>query len=218
MTNRETIILNAQKLFNKNGYGAVSLFEIAQESGVSRGNITYHFKDKDRILEVLVEEMMAKIEKVKYQSKQFPSFENLNITARLMYDIQSEYSFIFFDSLVQSHDLVKDKYQKVIDEFVEDCKAAIAFSVEIGNMKPEMIKGIYNHIATICQMITFYWIPQQMIRGKKIEGQGEKIVWGLLIPHFTDKGLKSFKNYFGEPYMESLGEPFEKKISQLITF
>lgn len=218
MTNRETILVNAKKLFNKNGYGAVSLFEIAQDSGVSRGNITYHFKDKHRILEVLTAEMTAKIEKEKYQSKQFPSFENLIVTARLMYDIQREYSFIFFDALVQSHVLVKDKYQRVVDEFVADCKAAIAFSIEIGNMKPEAIKGMYNNIATLCQMITFYWLPQQMMRGKRIEGEGEKIVWGLLIPHFTEKGLKSFKNYFGEQYMESLGEPFEKQISQLITF
>lgn len=218
MTNREKIIFEAKKLFNKTGYGAVTLFEIAQTSGISRGNITYHFKDKDRILEAISVELFEKIENEKYKTRQLPSFENLHNEAVFMYEIQKEYSFIFLDTLVQNHQLIKSNYQKVINEYIEDYKAAIAFSIQQGNMQKEPVQGVYNNIALICWMIAFYWMPQQIARGDKPKFEGEKIVWSILIPHFTEKGIKAFKNYFGEKYYNSLGKPFNMEVKNLISF
>ncbi len=37
----------ATKAFNKSEFSAINLFELANQLGISRGNLTYHFKDKD---------------------------------------------------------------------------------------------------------------------------------------------------------------------------
>jgi AcrR family transcriptional regulator len=218
MTNREKILNESRKLFNKKGYGAVTLFEIAQTTGISRGNITYHFKDKDKILEALVNELWDKIEVERVASRAFPSFENLHNEARQMIRIQKDFSFVFLDSVVQRHPLIRKHYQSINDQTIEDFKSAIAFSIQSGNMNPETYNGMYNNLALICWTVAFYWLPQQVIVGKDIETESEKIIWTILIPHFTEKGMNAFRKFFGDEYLNSLGSSFNKKIDNLISF
>ena len=67
-------------------------------------------------------------------------------------------------------------------------------------------------------MLSFFWLAQQIIRGEKTEEDGEKMIWSMLIPHFTEKGIQAFKNFFGEAYYNNLGQPFEMDIDQFIAF
>ncbi len=46
----------------------------------------------------------------------------------------------------------------------------------------------------------------------------KKTIWSILLPHFTIKGIESFKNFFGEDYYHSLGKPFDVDAENLITF
>ena len=77
MKTKDKIISEATKAFNKNGFGAVSLQELAQKTGISRGNLTYHFKDKDALLQAISDKMWEQMKKEKEKSRSFPSFENL---------------------------------------------------------------------------------------------------------------------------------------------
>ena len=42
------------------------------------------------------------------------------------------------------------------------------------------------------------------IKGSK---EAEKMVWSTILPHFTAKGLAAFKSYYGEDYLNKLGDP-----------
>ncbi len=46
---RDKIITAAKPLFNEEGFGAPSLYQLSQQLGMSRGNLTYYFKDKEVI-------------------------------------------------------------------------------------------------------------------------------------------------------------------------
>ena len=215
---KEKIMATATKSFNQNGFGAVTLHELAQTLGMSRGNLAYHFKDKNTLLEAIAAEMWAKIEASRNKSRQFPSFENLHNEVQLYYRFQKEYAFIFLDTHVLNHPTIKQKFRELTAQTIADNKAAIAFSIKIGNLKPEPVSGLYHNIALITWMLTFFWLPQQIIRGEKTGEDGEKMIWSILLPHFTDKGIQSFKSFFGADYFESLGEPFEIDLSSLVTF
>ena len=215
---RNKIIEFATQYFNKEGFGAISLHELAKKLEMSRGNLTYHFKDKDALLEAIVEEMWEKLEAETTKSRQLPSFKNLHNTARVYYRIHREYAFIFLDQNVLNHPSIKPKLQEVTRQAIEDNKAAIAFAIKIGNMKPEPVSGIYYNIALITWILSFYWRSQQVIRGEKTKEDSEKIIWSLLVPHFTEKGIQSFIEFFGEEYYNSLGEPFEVKLEDIISF
>jgi AcrR family transcriptional regulator len=53
---RQEILSTAKKLFNQRGYRAVSVQDIAGALGISKGNLTYHFKKKEHIVEAIITE------------------------------------------------------------------------------------------------------------------------------------------------------------------
>ncbi len=217
MNTKEKIIAKAIQLFNNNGFGAVSLFEIANSLSMSRGNLTYHFKDKDQLLLAITAEVWGKLERKRQESLQVPSFKNLHNEIQLFYQYQKEYAFIFMDHHVLTHPMVRDHFRKITNKSIEYSKNIIAFSIELGNMKEEAFPGLYNHLAMVTWMSTFFWLPQQVIRGEKKTADAEKVVWSMLLPHLTKKGLTNFKKFFGQDYISELGEPFDINIENLIT-
>lgn len=194
------------------------MFEIAGKLDMTRGNLTYHFKDKDKLLQAIATEMWDKLNAERTKSRQFPSFQNLHNEVQLYYRFQKEYAFIFLDNHVLNHPIIKAKFREMTAQTIKDNKAALAFAIASGNMKPEPFKGIYNNIAFNTWMLTFFWLAQQIIRGEKTGEDGEAMIWSMLIPHFTEKGLKSFTSFFGEDYLEKIGQPFEADIENYITF
>ena len=217
-TTKKRISDAAVKLFNKNGFAAVTLFEIAGSLGMTRGNLTYHFKDKDQLLKTISDEMWNKILIERNKSRQLPSFKNLHNEVQLYYRFQKEYAFIFLDNHVLNHPVIKTKFREMTEQTIRDNEAAIAFAISAGNLKPEPFPGIYHHIAFTTWMLTFFWLAQQIIRGEKTKEDGEVMIWSLLLPHFTQKGLNAFKAFFGEDYLKKLGKPFETKIENYISF
>ncbi len=215
---KDKIVTFVIPLFNKVGFSAISLQEIAQQIGMSRGNLTYHFKDKDALLKYIGDDMWRKIERERIKSRTFPSFENIHNEIQLYYKIQKEYAFIFLDPHVLRHPLIKEQFRKMTAQTIADNKAGIAFSIKLGNMRPEQLAGTYHNLAFITWMLSFFWLAQEMIRGDRTNADGEKLVWSILIPHFTEKGVEAFKAFFGTDYYHSLGDPFEMDISELISF
>ena len=55
---REKILEASLKLFSKKGYKATTMRDIAAEVGIRQGGIYNHFKNKESILETLIDEMM----------------------------------------------------------------------------------------------------------------------------------------------------------------
>ncbi len=214
---KDKIIAKAIELFNKNGFGAVSLFEIANSLNMSRGNLTYHFKDKDQLLLTIADEVWDKLERKRQESLRVPSFKNLHNEVQLFYHYQQEYAFIFMDHHVLTHPMIRSQFKKMTDQSIEYSKSIIAFSIQLGNMKEEAFPGLYNHLAMVTWMTTFFWLPQQVIRGEKKTADGEKLIWSMLLPHLTKKGLNNFRKFFGQDYIENLGEPFAINLENMIT-
>lgn len=217
METKQRILNQALKVFNKSGYGAVNLFELAKSLDMSRGNMTYHFKDKEALLKELTDQLWEKLTNGMV-AKSIPSFQNLHHDAQLYYKLQKEYSFIFHDNQVLKHPLIAPKMKSLCDKIVKDIETAIAFSIQLGNMKIEPVPGVYKNLAVTSWMMMFFWSSQQMIRGDKTREDGEKVIWSLLLPHLTEKGLASFKKFFGEDYLADMGEKFDQNMDSYLTF
>jgi AcrR family transcriptional regulator len=53
---RAQILEAALKLFSHRGYGATSVRDIAEDAGVSKGNVYHHFTDKETIFRELLDQ------------------------------------------------------------------------------------------------------------------------------------------------------------------
>ena len=208
MTTKEKIITVSKAYFNKHGFGAPTLYTLAKEIGISRGNLTYYFKDKEELLTAIVEEMFIHYTVRSAQATQIVSWSSLLEKVKVLHQLQKEYAFIFFDRQVLLHPSVKSQIQRMRENSIQKMMSMISFSIKVGNMQPEPLPGIYYNINRSHWMISFYWYISKEFHGEESETNWDKILWSLLLPYFTERGVKSFIRHFGEDYYRSLGKPF----------
>lgn len=221
ITTKQKIINKAIELFNTKGFASVTLFEIAGALAMTRGNLTYHFKDKDFLLKAISEEFWAKVEKAKSKKTSLPSFESMHNEIQMFYSVQKTYAFIFLDYHVLSHPIIREQFRARAAADIKRMETTIAFAIAAGNMHSEPYEGIYHNLAFNTWMVSFFWLNQQMVRGIEANGSseaGERKIWSLLLPHLTEKGLKAFRAYFGESYIKELGKAFQTDISNYLKF
>lgn len=211
LNTKDKILAASKALFNEEGFGSLTLNAIAQKVGISRGNLTYYFKDKDALLEALAAEMWEKYEQSIGRAMQFPSWGSTNNTTRVHIELQKAYTFIFLDIKVASHPTVKKQLQRMKKDMIDRQMSTIAFSIQIGNMKEETITGTYQNLCETLWMINFYWLASESYREEEEKASWDKLVWSMILPHFTPKGVQSFIEHFGESYYNGLGEPYAKK-------
>ena len=215
---KEKILSTATKLFNEYGYGTVTLYDIANEMNISRGNLAYHFKTKDDIIKVLAEEMWEKIVEIFSISDTIPSFKNLHKQTEDYIDCQREYAFIFLDNQVINHPNLKSKITEITKRGIEANKMAIAFAMANGNFEQEPFNGAYNNLAFLVWNIGSIWTSQQINTGELSIENVEALMWSIIYPHFTKKGRKAFYNFFGDDILDRLGNPFDTSIEAFMAF
>ncbi len=75
---KERIINTAIELFNEKGFVSVTMRDLANELDMSLGNLTYHFKKKEELMEAIhgriIEERNVMLESV----QMIPSIENIH--------------------------------------------------------------------------------------------------------------------------------------------
>lgn len=214
---REKIIITGKNLFNQNGFGATTLYQIAQELDISRGNLTYYFKDKAALLEAIAAEMAAKYT-TKMAVFQFPSWENTNNATKAFHGLQEAYAFIFEDKQVMAFPFVKAQIEQIYQDDLKRQMAMISFSIQVGNMRKEIIPGTYHNLCRTLWMNAFFWLLSDIYQDLDKETGWDKVAWSLVLPHFTEKGLAAFKTHFGEGYYLSLGKTYEQYAGKAISF
>ncbi len=212
MKTKERILSIALSLFNKHGFGSVTMKQIADEMLVDRRNLTYHFS-KDTLLEAIADQMWAKLDAERKKRRDFPSFENLDSETKMYYAFQKEYAFIFNDIKVIQHPVLKDKFNQLATSSIQDHEAAIAFAIKLGNIRPEPFKGAYHNLCLSVWALSMFWVPQQAIRKIQDPEELRQVMWSLILPHFTEKGIQSFKEFFGAEFFDTIGKPFDVDVN-----
>ena len=61
---RDTIVDVANDLFHRQGYNMTSIADIADQIGITKGNLQYHFRSKEDLLVTVIELRMAQMGEV----------------------------------------------------------------------------------------------------------------------------------------------------------
>lgn len=208
MKTRDRIISVVVNAFNEKGYHAFSLTELAHICGMSRGNLAYHYKYKDDILDDISVKMVKDIKR--FQSKRFdsPVFFNLSLDVRTCRFLQKKYPFIFRDMSVLEHASIKSVMTHWSKEVIKSNLSTFAYGIESGHVKEEAYSGLYYNLSLNAWLLTYYWVAQESVR-KMGKEQIEKVIWSSIYPHFTEKGMDAFKGYYGDDYLSNAGIPID---------
>lgn len=102
------ILTEAQKLFNTRGYYQVTIRQIAESLNMSSGNLNYHFKKREQILEALYFNMVKDFDsRIEDLDKQTFSLNFIHSEIKRSMDIMVDYSFFWTDI----YHLIKDNQQ-----------------------------------------------------------------------------------------------------------
>ena len=100
MPNTKQKILQASiSLFNQNGMANVRLQQIANEIGISAGNLAYHFRNKEAIIESINEELYNEANEILSTYRIFPNLIDFDNQLTKYFSFIQKYPFYFLDLL-----------------------------------------------------------------------------------------------------------------------
>ncbi|MFT4103039.1 MAG: TetR/AcrR family transcriptional regulator [Burkholderiaceae bacterium] len=96
-TTRDRILQTSLAMFNAHGLAAVSTQKIATEMGISSGNLHYHFKTKQALVERLFSRFAQRLEELDAAYADIGAIDDLWLSLHLRFEAISEYQFIYRD-------------------------------------------------------------------------------------------------------------------------
>lgn len=194
---KEKIVQSAIKLFNANGLVNVRLQHIADETGISVGNLAYHYYSKKALVETIDIQLETEIGAILNNNLEFPYLIDFDNHLSNYYDLLKRFSFYFLDvlELERGYPKLHLKRKVYIDQLIGQINTWMVLNWEKGNIKPEIHAHQYANTSLTVWMIITFWLTQQKIRGIPDENEGvfKEVVWNQILPLFTKTALMEFE-------------------------
>lgn len=180
---RRAILDMAKTLFSQQGYNAVSIGEIAGALGISKGNVTYHFKRKEDIMEALLAEA-----KPTFFQEPPRTMEELDAFLEDMEQARENYAFYFqhHAQLGQLSPAIRARQQAIYHSQSALFAQALSILARQGMFRGEDFPGAYARVADIIFLTSLYWLPFCAVKGRKEDFRTQ--AWSVLYPLLTPLG------------------------------
>lgn len=197
---KRLILDTALNLFNEKGLAQVSLRTIAESMRISPGNLTYHFKKREEIVEALYYEFVAEVEE---------RFEEMNLSEiklNLVFDLilmltetRLKYRFLMrdFTTLIAENPSIKKHYVAVIKKRKSQSMGIFDHLIEQKILRPAELENEYEHLYERIQILGNFWITSALMQGNKmtnatVERNFEMVVQ-IMYPYLTNKGKREWE-------------------------
>lgn len=196
LSTKQKILVASIRLFNENGLANVRLQQIADEIGISVGNLAYHFRNKRAIVNAVNEGLDVEITEILSAYRLYPNLIDFDNQLSKYYRFLQKYPFYFLDikEIERTHPDIYKKRRNQTDKMVSQIRKRFDFNLQRGIIKPEPRSGIYNNLAKSIWILITFSIPQNSGRGRNAIPVEEfkRTVWNQVFPYFTEKGLAEF--------------------------
>lgn len=187
ISTKQKILAVARTLFNDYGYNSVSLRDIAKAVGISEGNLTYHFKKKENLIESLLLESVDT-----FPTGTPQTLEELDaIFEDLQQNVQKNlYFFLHYAQLSQSSPEICQKQSIRYSKLLEKLKRAFQNLNEAGLVRDEVFSGEYNNMIDTLYMSIIYWAPFMELKKTAHADNTEyrNYAWNSMCHLLTEKG------------------------------
>ncbi|MDH4460548.1 MAG: TetR/AcrR family transcriptional regulator [Flectobacillus sp.] len=196
MYNTKQKILNSSiQLFNQNGVDAVRLQQIAEDTGISVGNLAYHFKNKDAIVESVYEVLFEDFSNVLREYAVSTAMTSFNAQLSLYFDFFEKYQFYIADFFKTNTTPTEHQqiWQEYMTKMLIQIKSRIDYLVLNQDFIPEAVPGLYQQVAENIWANLIFYIQKCRMRGiTPTPMQYRYSVWNQFFPYFTKAGLDEF--------------------------
>jgi len=199
MKTKEKIIHTAIEMFNERGFGRVSLGEISQQLNMSKGNLTYHFKNRGDLLKAIYEKMFTEMEGF-VQSQDIPPLALLVKVPLVTQQFTHRYRFFFANlvTLSQEFPWIALQHQQIVANRLKFATALLHNLVQRGEFLPEPQPLVFEKLAHLVWMTTTFWHVQYPILPPDHPAHQTKALAStistIIQPFLSPKGLEEWNH------------------------
>ena len=186
----ERILAESLRLFNERGEAHVTTGMIAAALEMSPGNLYYHFRNKDKIVERLFRRFAERVDvdppPVAEASR---AIEDLWLYLHLMLEAIWEFRFLYrnLDDLLARNRRLRDPFNRILDRKREMVEGLCGGLARIGAMRASAEE--IRVLAVNVLVVATYWLNFRAVRGGRDAvsaqdlGQGAYQVLALVSPY-----------------------------------
>jgi AcrR family transcriptional regulator len=203
---RTRVLAESLRLFNERGEANVTTGAIAAELGISPGNLYYHFRNKDQIVEELFARFAERADVVPRADPRGPeAIEDLWLYLHLMLEAIWDYRFIYrnLDDLLSRNPRLRARFTRMIERQLAAVAALCEALVRSRLMRarPEEVAALARNVLVVAT----YWLNFQSlgVRAKPGDdvGQGAYQVMSLVAPYLVGEAREHLDR-LGRNYLD----------------
>lgn len=195
---KELILETSLNLFNTFGLSKVTLRAIAKEMGISQGNLNYHFKKREEIIEVLYFQL------VEMMNTEIANMTNSQSVLQMIFDsskisMNCLYSYRFF---MRDLYIIMNENSKIHNHYTQLQEIRLVQFTQIFNglihqeiMRKEEFENEYKRLYVRMNILGDNWINAQELLNEEIEDpvkHYQLILFETIYPYLTEKGKLEF--------------------------
>ncbi|MEH6671759.1 TetR/AcrR family transcriptional regulator [Halopseudomonas sp.] len=203
MKTRDRILLCALELFNEHGEPNVTTLDIANELDISPGNLYYHFRGKEALLEDLLADFMAKTYDLLHLEAQIETLEAEDywLFLHLLFEAIVADRFLFQDlsNLMGRYPFIAKSMRQWIEALRKILRTLLLALREQERLCCDD-RALERLLDALCQTVLF-WLDYQRISQGEGDQPTEAVqqVLGLLLP-YLDQDTRDWMSNLIERY------------------
>lgn len=200
----ERILARTLELFNDYGEPNVTTNRIADELEISPGNLHYHFRTKQSLIEALFarfERRMLNLLAAPEDSR--PEIEDIWLFLHLLFETIAEYRFLYRDlsELCSNSRSLHLRFRALLKLSMQTADALCAGLVRAGHMEIEPLqrKGLVRNLV----LVSSFWIAFDQILEPDGQPQPDRAAWQVmsLVSPYLKGGARSQLERLSSAYL-----------------
>lgn len=196
---REIILDTSLELFNSLGLSKVTLRTIANKMEISQGNLNYHFKKREDIIETLYFQLVQNVDSSMSSMKEPKNpFQLLVSISQTIMSNFFEYRFFLLDfvQIMRENKKIRKHYSELTIQREEQFSMLFNLLIKEGLMRKEILPNEYKNLYKRFQILGDFWISDAEILNSNITKKTiltySVILTQAIFPYLTLKGQKEY--------------------------
>lgn len=177
---RERILETSLRLFNDFGEPNVTTAVIADELNISPGNLYYHFRNKDEIINALFADFERAIEgTLSAPGRRPPDVEDIWLFLHLVFEAIWSHRFLYRDlnDLLSRNRTLEVHFKRILEHKIRTATLICDGLVSSGEMRAT--RGEIEALATNMVVVATYWLSFEYVRDPRNLDENKAIARGV---------------------------------------
>ena len=194
MKTKDKIIETARELFNEKGTGQVSTNHIAEQAGISPGNLYYHFRNKADIIHAIFEQLTAYgFDEYQKVLQQYPAgtLESMEKTFAMIQEFNWRYRFFKREltALIMADPQLRLRFNEVNQMQLGVIHQSIQQAMEQGLLRL-LDDRTLSLLTEEVWLVTLFWLNYLEVGGEEVHEQslarGSEMLRNIMVNYLAE--------------------------------